>query len=416
MKKRWKWILAVVVVIGIVGYFAKTANQALKTDLLKVEPQSIAKTFKEEGVVVPSTEQQIYTASGGKVINLLIKEGQSVKAGQLLLTFDTKELKYQLDRLQANLTSIEGQETQSSQGPLTSQINKQQLLITQAQQDLQTAANNLNKTKQLYAAGTISKDEYTSAQNAVTSATNNLNQQVQALSLLYESNTPKDGTSQYYEGLKDEINAQINSLNYQIKNSSVTAPADGVISNLNVKEGTVAAPSSPLMDIFQNDSYNIEVYILTQDAAKVEPGMKVNLIQTTDDNQDITFGGTVLSIAPNAVEKLSPLGISERRIKITIAPEIPASVTLRPGYALDVEFTTEKEDNRLVVPKTALFPYKDGNAIWVLKNGIAQIQPVKKGFENDTDVAILDGLKAGDIVVLNPQLTGIKAGVKIVGQ
>lgn len=367
-------------------------------------------------MVVPSTEQQIYTASGGKVINLLIKEGQSVKAGQLLLTFDTKELKYQLDRLQANLTSIEGQETQSSQGPLTSQINKQQLFIMQAQQDLQTAANNLNKTKQLYAAGTISKDEYTSAQNAVTSATNNLNQQVQALSLLYESNTPKDGTSQYYEGLKDEINAQINSLNYQIKNSSVTAPADGVISNLNVKEGTVAAPSSPLMDIFQNDSYNIEVYILTQDAAKVEPGMKINLIQTTDDNQDVTFGGTVLSIAPNAVEKLSPLGISERRIKITIAPQIPASVTLRPGYALDVEFTTEKEDNRLVVPKTALFPYKDGNAIWVLKNGIAQIQPVKKGFENDTDVAILDGLKAGDIVVLNPQLTGIKAGVKIVGQ
>ena len=62
------------------------------------------------------------------------------------------------------------------------------------------------------------------------------------------------------------------------------------------------------------------------------------------------------------------------------------------------------------MPKTAVFPYNDGDALWVVRRGKLQIQPIKKGFENDTEIAVTEGLKEGDLVVLDPQAEGLKEG------
>jgi len=48
-----------------------------------------------------------------------------------------------------------------------------------------------------------------------------------------------------------------------------------------------------------------------------------------------------------------------------------------------------------------------------VKDGKAVIQPVKKGFENDRDVAIMEGLVEGDLVILNPKMTGLAEGKRI---
>ncbi|MCR4440828.1 MAG: efflux RND transporter periplasmic adaptor subunit [Peptococcaceae bacterium] len=363
MKKKWKVIAALALVAVITATVVLQHFRGLQANLLAVEPRSIARTFKEEGIVIASEEHPVYAVYGGKIVDLPVEEGSTVQKGQLLLTFDTSELVFQVEQLRGQLKSVI------------------------AQQELEKSKVSVDKLKELYEAGAISKKEYEDALNTV--------------------------NSQYYPGQIESLLAQINLLEYRIKESFVYAPADGIVAQLDAKAGMVIGAGQQVMTLFQKDSYLIETFVLTKDASAIGPGLKVSLIQNNDD-QKVVFTGTVEKIAPAAVEKVSALGLIEQRIKVTVRPDPPPEVTLKPGYLLDVEFTTSRQENRLVVPKTALFPYKDGDAVWVVRGGKARIQPVKKGFENDRETVIEEGLVQGDMVVLNPQLEGIKEGKRII--
>jgi len=415
MKRKWKIILTAAVGILILGAVAYENIKPLEANLLKIEKRSIAKTFKEEGIVVPDVEMPVFPPYAGEIIELPVEEGQEVKKGELLAVLDSKDLVFQLEQLEAQLKSVEGEEAKTYREPYQSQVKQQLLAIEQAERDLETARKNFERISRLYEAGAASTEEYETSENAVKSAENALEQQREALSLLYESHKPASGTSQYYAGLKQSLKAQIDSVRLKIDESRITAPVDGIVSDLAVKKGTVVDPSSPIMTVFQEGSYVVEVFVLTEDVAGLERGMKVKLIQDRSSG-DIVFDGTIRKIAPSAVEKISALGLEEQRVKITVEPEMPENLELRPGYALDVQFTIGEQENQLVVPKTALFPFEGGEALWVVRNGKAQVQPVKKGFENDREVAIVKGLEEGDYVILNPQLEGLKEGKRVIGK
>ena len=110
---------------------------------------------------------------------------------------------------------------------------------------------------------------------------------------------------------------------------------------------------------------------------------------------------------------ISALGLEEQRVKVTVKPEFPKNFRMFPGIILDVEFTIDKREDVLAVPKTALFPYEKGEALWKVESEKAKIQPVETGFENDSHVVITKGLAPGDLIILNPQLYGLKEGKKI---
>ncbi|NLP43098.1 MAG: efflux RND transporter periplasmic adaptor subunit [Peptococcaceae bacterium] len=362
MKKKWRLILGILLALIIIGVMVAEALKPLEAELLTVERGSIAKTFQEKGLVQAAQETKVYTPYGGKVTRLNIQEGDQVEAGTLLLTFDSQELSYQIQNLKAQIRSIE------------------------AQKDLQELTIDLETMKLLYEAGIITQKEYEEAENTL--------------------------NSDYYPALISGLKAQIDQINYQIAQGRVVSPLNGTVAELNIEQGMVVAPGTPLMTILSDSGYKVECHVLTEDAPSIQTGMEVTLIQ---DNRsgDRVFSGAVEKIAAKAEESLSALGLIEQRLKITIVPTIPEDVDLKPGYALDVVFTIDKQDDQLIVPKTTLFPYNDGYAVWVVRDGKAEIQPVQKGMENERDTAIVEGLQEGDLVILNPKLEGLKEGQSI---
>jgi len=379
VKRKWKIGLGALLVVFIFGYVLFNVNKGLEARLLEVKPRSIAKTFEEKGEVVSSVQRPVYPACGGKIISLPVAEGQVVKKGDLLVEIDSEELRLQLETLKAELAE--------------SQLI--QLSVEQAQRELEAATKRLERVARLYQEGAVTESEYEEVKRAVEAAENNLQQQ-----------------KKLYTKSSEALEAQINLLKHKIDSCRVTAPISGTVSNLTVKEGQVVSPASPMMTVFQRDSYEVEVYVLAGDAGQIEKGMKVKLVWE-ESGGDVEFEGAVEAVAPSAVETVSALGLEEKRVKVTVKPAVPDGLELRPGYELDVVFTTEKQENKLVVPKTALFPYEGGEALWVVRGGKAKVQPVETGFENERDVVIEDGIKAGDLIILNPQLEGLKEGKKI---
>ena len=403
MKKRLKWILWGVVVVALAGVSVYSATRPLQAELLEIRPRTIEKKFTESGKVSAVWQKDFFSVSGGKVLTVNVQEGDVVAAGELLLALDTRDIDYQIAQLEGQLISLRGQERQALSGLGESQTSPQPA-IEQLKIQLQSAQEEYERMAVLYQADAVSKSDLDEAERAVRQLELLLAQQEQLLL----------GAKEQFSGLESSLRAQISLLEYQRENAEFIAPGKSTVAAVHVKEGEVVAPGSPLISLYRSGEYEVDVYLLPEDVVHVQPGMDVRVAYKGLSGED-ELGGKVTKIAHAAVERISSLGLAEQRVKVTV--ELSGDVSsLRSGYAMDVIFVTRREKNSLVVPKTALFTYEGGTAVWVVRRGKAEIQQVEKGLETDDEVAVISGLAEGDMVIRNTRLEGIKVGARIVQQ
>ncbi|HAP32552.1 MAG TPA: efflux RND transporter periplasmic adaptor subunit [Firmicutes bacterium] len=411
MKKNVKLILWVTVIVIIFAYALYAYFRPLAADLLEARPQDLEKSFTEEGTVISYVEQEIFSLGGGKVRELHVRQGTAATAGDLLLVMDTEELELQQAQLEGQLIAARGQRQTALRSYSPAHVARQTLAIEQAQLLAMTAETDYAHYQELYAAGAVSRKALEETERRFIEAQNMLSQQKLALDLLMEKITPPPGTAEQFSGLLASLQAQQALVAYRIKQSSVFAPFDGVIGEVFAEEGAILPPGAPLLHLFQPDRLRVEVFLLSADMEQVQPGMPVS-ITYAGGIRDHLFAGEVHAIAPAAIETVSPLGLVEQRVKVTVEPAGEMNI-LRPGYAVDVRFVTHQAPGKLAVPETAIFKDNGADALWVVRRGRAVIQQVKKGLELDEKVIIEDGLKAGDLVIRNPRLEGLAPGKRI---
>ncbi len=412
MKTKWKVIIGVLAVIAIAGVALYSTLRPLQADTETVSLRDLTRSFTEEGTVVPREEYALHSLSTGEVINLFVEEGDRVAAGDLLVQLDVSELDYQIRQLRAQLRSLQGEEAGVYTEPYEASVSSQELQITLAEQNLETAETHYQRMEALYQSGAVSAREFEEASEMLDAAETNLQLQQEALNLLFQSHSPAAGTQDFYQGRAEALRAQIDLMEYQKEKGKLYAPLSGTIAEVNVKSGQPASPGLPLMKIFSADDYEVSVDILSEDVLHVSEGMEVELIQNRQ-GQEFVFRGIVSRIAPTAVETVSVLGLEEQRVKITIQPKDPGEALLFPGIRLDARFVTDHFEGVIALRKTLVFPYEDGDAVWVVEDGRAQVRPVVTGPETDREVIIESGLQEGDVLILNPQLDGLDKGTRV---
>ncbi|NLK52869.1 MAG: HlyD family efflux transporter periplasmic adaptor subunit [Syntrophomonadaceae bacterium] len=411
MKKRVKWLLWGMVVVALVGASVYSATRPIQADLLEVKPRTIEKKFTESGTITAAWQKDFFSLTSGKVLTIDVQEGETVAAGEALLALDTRDVGYQIAQLQGQLASIQGQEKQAFSGPKETQITQQRLALELAQEQLKAAQEDYQRIEVLYEAGAVSQLNLDEATRAVKQLELLSAQQEQGLKLLLDDSSPPEGTKEQFAGLQASIRAQIALLEYQKENAQLTAPEEATVGTVHVKEGAVVTPGTALLSLFRPGEYEVEVFLLPEDLVYVEPGQEVR-VTYKGLSRDEEFSGTIKRIASAAEERISTLGLVEQRVKVTIGLSGEVS-RLRPGYAMDVTIITQREEGRLVVPKTALFNYEGQSAVWVSRGGKAEIQPVEEGLETDDEVAVVSGLTEGDWVIRNTRLDGLKEGARI---
>ncbi|RQD68620.1 MAG: biotin/lipoyl-binding protein [Tindallia sp. MSAO_Bac2] len=412
MKTKWKIIISVLVAVGVTGFGVYSFFRPLAADTETLEKRSLTISFTEEGRVVPLEEYEVYSLTGGEITQLHVEEGDEVQAGDLLAHLDVSDLDHQLRQLQAQLVSLQGEQAGVHQEPYEASITSQELQIQMAEQQLETIQTQYGRMEALYQAGAIASTELENARDMLESAETNLQLQQEALNLIFESHQPIAGTDEMYRGQADALRAQMDLLQSQKEKGRIYSPLSGTIAELNFKAGQPASPSLPLMNIFSASEYEIKVDILSEDVLHVEEAMPVEIIQSRQ-GQDFIASGMVTRIAPTAVETVSPLGLEEQRVTITVEPEGTEDLLFFPGIRVDVRFETDRFDDVIALRKTLVFPYEDGDAVWVVEDGRAQVRPVTTGAETDREIIIESGLREGDVVILNPQLDGLNEGKRI---
>ena len=182
---------------------------------------------------------------------------------------------------------------------------------------------------------------------------------------------------------------------------SIKAPVQGRVLKIHHESEGVVNAGESLLEIGDPLSLEVEVDVLSKDAVRMKPGMKV-IFERWGGNESIE--GVVRIIEPVGFTKISALGVEEQRV-LVIADLTSATETwgkLGDGYRVEASFILWEGNRVLQIPSSALFRYADGWAVFVVQNGEAELRRIEIGNRSGLAAEILSGLVEGENVITHP--------------
>lgn len=387
MKRKTMWVVAgVLLVAAATGTFIFVNNDDELTEVQTaiVGLENIIEKVNATGRIQPKTQVRISADVSAKIIALHVKEGDSVKAGQLLVELDRERYLAAVERAEANVRSAQANAT----------------LVMQ----------NMNKAEK----------DYGRARDLVA-------RKLESQAILDTTDAAYQVEVARYQAALDEVEqvrATLKQARDDLSKTTIYSPMAGTISDLDKEEGEIAIGSQ-----FQEDMILI-VADLSEMEAQVNVDendiVNVQIGQDADIEVDALFGetltGTVYEIsnAANTSEPGTTNQKTEFEVKIAITSEISR---LRPGMTASADIYTKTRNGVVGVPIQSVAvrtvdqlrlegesvedaeqrytPDPDGfvEIVFCIEDGNAIARQVQTGIQSDDMIEIVSGIEAGETVV-----------------
>lgn len=180
----------------------------------------------------------------------------------------------------------------------------------------------------------------------------------------------------------------------------VRSPVSGRVLRILQESQGVVAVGAALIEIGDPADLEVVAEFLTQDATLIQAGARATLEGWGGDQP---IDARVARVEPYAHTKISALGVEEQRVNVILRLADPAAAPpLGHGFRLDARIIVNELPDALRVPTDALVREGDGWAVFRIERGRAQLRPVRVDVGDDNYRVVLDGLAAGDRVILFP--------------
>lgn len=209
-----------------------------------------------------------------------------------------------------------------------------------------------------------------------------------------------------------EVRAAVNTFTRAAERKTpVLAPASGRVLSINQQSERTIAAGLPLMTIGDPTQVEAVVDVLSIDAVKIRPGMRMLL---RDWGGDTPLEASVRLVEPVAFTKVSALGIEEQRVNV-IADPVGLPWPLGDGYRIQARIVLWQQDAVLKLPGSSVFRVGNEWHIFVAENDRARERTVIIGQRNRDDVQIISGLREGEQVVRFPSRQ-VSDGARIIAE
>lgn len=449
-KKNWLlWSLVGVflLIAAFAIYKGQSKPKGTAVTLAEAEKRTIKETVSASGKIFPETEVKISSDVSGEIVELYVKEGDSVVVGQILAKIDPDTYMSAVERGEAALNNSKSQLAISKSQIESNRAQKEQFVA-----QLENAKTIHKRNEQLKKDGVISQAE--------------LDQSLATLRQL-EANVRSaeagiKGAQQTAEASEFSIkgaNASLKELKTSLSRTTIKSPTSGIVSKLSVEKGervvgTIQMTGTEMMRISNLNAMEVQVDVSENDILKVALGDDVDI--EVDAYLGKKFKGKVTQIANSAsniatstvalntdqvtnfVVKIRVDANSYQDIK-TIAMKYP----LRPGMSASVDIYTEEAKDVIAVPiqcvtvrekedvkkkkvdstkptdesgEKAMEDIAYDEVIFVMDADTARMVKVETGIQDDEYIMIKSGINIGDQIISGPYIEvskNLKAGVKV---
>ena len=450
------WLLSLLasslLVSGIVTYVIITRfNSQDKLEELTVTAQEkdLTVTIKASGTVEPIKSVNVSPKNPGRLVKLLVEQGDEVKQGQTLAVMENLEVQTQQAQAQANLKQ-EIANLQMRQIEINSQISQAEARLRQslaqleqvkeriprdiqqtlaqiraAESRLKLAQGRSDRNQYLLQQGAITEDQYDEIFNEYQNAQANLTELKQRLEQLEGTSNPeinrlesavaesrlalaqnRDSAQDQIDALKAAVEASeaaLRQTDIQYGDTIITAPFDGIITQRYAIEGSFVTPTtsasasasaSATSILALAQGLEIVAEVPEVDVGQLKSGQQVEIV--ADAYPDRVFLGQIKRIAPEAVVEDS---VTSFEVRITL---LTGQDQLRSKMNVDVTFLGKELENTIVVPTVAIVTQKGEIGVMILNpKNKPEFKPVTIGITLKDKTQILEGLSADERIFID---------------
>jgi HlyD family secretion protein len=181
----------------------------------------------------------------------------------------------------------------------------------------------------------------------------------------------------------------------------LAAPVAGVVLRQHYESARPVQAGEPLLEIGDPAGLEIEVDVLSADAVRLREDMRVELLRWGETRP---LHGRVRRIEPGGFTKFSALGVEEQRVWVIVEITSPRAewIGLGEAYRVNARFVLNETADTLRVQASAVFRSDGGDAVFRIDGSRARLTGVRAGLQGGGWVEVLEGLDAGDRVVVHP--------------
>jgi membrane fusion protein (multidrug efflux system) len=342
------WIIPLLLFVGSLLVFrsgvfsngqaqSQVVDSTIKVKVTQAQYTDTTPTLLLNGTIEGKTSANISAKLAGRIEEVLVQEGQAVKAGDPLVKLESNEL--------ANA------------------VRTAQDAVNKAQINVDLALADYNRYNKLNTIGAVSQQQFETAEAKLKSAQADLS----------SARTSKENAEQQYGYCQ------------------LIAPVDGVVANNAATIGQVVSPGVALMMVEDIRQVYAVVNIEQKDLGRIKVGQKATVV--VDAYPDKTFDGVIDIINPEA-------GTTNRMFRTKVRVE-NAEGALRPGMFTKVQLSVGAAVQVLTVPQAAVIQKQGLYSIFVLENNKAVRRQVEIGDVTGEMIQVKSGLQAGEKIIIS---------------
>ena len=332
------------------------AVQTMQARVVESQEQQAPVSLRATGSVHARETAVVSAQVMGRIQQVMVREGDSVRAGQTLVVLDDAALRSQVEQAQAGVKAA-----QNAQAA--------------AQTNAALAASTLGRYKQLESEKSVSPQE------------------------MDEVSRRAEGAAARVDAMRaqtDAAQAQESGARTIMSYTRLAAPFAGVVTSRMADPGTMAAPGVPLLQVDQAGALQLDATVDESAIGAIHKGMKVQV--AVDGGASTSAAGTNLV---GTVAEIVP-GADPSSHAFLVKIDLPSSIQTRAGMYGTADFANGTRQ-AVVIPRSAVVSRGSLNCVYVLDGqGIAQLRYITLGAAQGNLVEVLSGVSSGEKLVDSP--------------
>lgn len=380
-------IIALLVAVVLFSGWIKLRGGNVPVRAEKVARQDIANIISTNGKIEPVDNFEAHAPAAATVKNVLVREGDHVKAGQLLLQLDDAEARADQARALALLRAAEADLEAVKSGGTKEEVLTNRAALEKAQAERDEARRNLQAVQRLQQNAAASPAEVQAAQDRLRKAEADVQLLESKLSQRYSSPEVKK-----VQASAEQARAAYAAAQELVKDANVRAPFPGTVYQIPVKRGSYVASGALLAQVANLEKVQVRAFVDEPEIGRLAQGQKVYV--KWDALPGRTWEGVVTRV-PTVVTMVGTRTVGEITCQIQNDDR-----KLLPNVNVNVSIVTAQHADALTVSRESVHELEGKRYVYQILDDTLHLQEVQTGITSLTRVEVVQGLPEGAQVAL----------------
>jgi len=378
-RRRWIWVGAAIVLAVILFASFASRDDSVPVTVAMASRSTIRSVISTNGKIEPILNFEAHAPIGTTVKRVLVKEGEHVRKGQLLVELDSANAQSDAARALAGVRASQADMSALESGGTHEEVLSLDAELSKARVDYDTAQHNLEALKRLEQTGAASPGEVRAAQSQVDTA-------AAQLKLLQSKQTERYSRPEVtrVQAQKSQAESAYSAAEDVLRQLVIRAPFSGTVYSLPVKQGAYVNPGDLIVQQADLSKVRVRAFVDEPDIARLAPGQRIEV--TWDAMPGRVWTGMVTTI-PAAVTQLGTRNVGQTTC--TVSNE---DFKLLPNINVGVSIIAAEHENVLTIPREALRQDDSVPYVYRIVNGELHRENIQTSISNLTSVEVTHGL------------------------